>query len=90
MSPFSTVTLRTTSEKYKKNCELFIYAWCMMNNHVHLLIKEGNEDISASMKRSGVSYVGYYNWKYRTTDADYVLKLFSDDIKAARSRFKDS
>jgi len=27
----------------------------------------GNEQFSITMKRIGVGYVGYYNWKYRTT-----------------------
>ncbi|MFT4416533.1 transposase [Fredinandcohnia humi] len=44
-----------------------VYAWFLMSNHVHLLLKEGNEDISLTMKRIRVSYAIYYNWKYRTT-----------------------
>jgi putative transposase len=44
-----------------------IYAWCLMNNHVHLLVKEGNEDISTTMKRIGVSFVLYYSRRYGTT-----------------------
>jgi REP element-mobilizing transposase RayT len=66
-----------TLKKYKLTCELTFYAWCLMGNHVHLLIKEGNEDISATMKRIGVSYAGYYNWKYRTTG-----HLFQDRFKS--------
>lgn len=54
-------------QKYKANHQLMIFAWCLMSNHVHILLKEGNEKISATMKRLGVSYVRYYNWKYRTT-----------------------
>lgn len=64
-------------KKYKLPCELTFYAWCLMGNHVHLLIKEGNEDISTTMKRIGVSYAGYYNWKYRTTG-----HLFQDRFKS--------
>ena len=41
-----------------------IYAYCLMNNHVHLLIREREENISEIMKRIGVSYVRYYNGKY--------------------------
>ncbi len=41
-----------------------IYAYCLMNNHVHLLIREREENISEIMKRVGVSYVRYYNGKY--------------------------
>ena len=49
---------------YKKNIEYEIYAYCLMGNHVHLLMKEGNEEISRTMKRIGASYVYWYNWQY--------------------------
>nr|WP_229683187.1 transposase [Virgibacillus oceani] len=64
-------------EKYKNKSEMRVYAWCLMNNHVHLLLQEGNEDISVTMKRIGVSFVVYYNWKYRTTG-----HLFQDRFKS--------
>ena len=41
-----------------------IYAYCLMSNHVHLLMKEGNEDMGTVFKRIGSSYVYWYNWKY--------------------------
>jgi putative transposase len=66
-----------TIEKYKMKSEVGVYAWCLMSNHAHLLIREGNEDISITMKRIGVSFVWYYNWKYRTTG-----HLFQDRFKS--------
>lgn len=63
--------------KCKDKYGITVYAWCLMSNHVHLLIKEGNEDISITMKRIGVSYVGYYNSKYRT-----IGPLFQDRFKS--------
>ncbi|WP_406565347.1 hypothetical protein [Bacillus solitudinis] len=43
-----------------------VYGWCLMSNHVHLLvIREGNEDLWITMKRIGISFTSYYNWKYR-------------------------
>lgn len=41
-----------------------IHAYCLMGNHVHLLIAEAAEDIGTVMKRIGVSYVSYYNKRY--------------------------
>ena len=38
-----------------------IYAYCLMDNHVHLLISERTENIGTVMKRIGVSYVNYFN-----------------------------
>ena len=40
-----------------------VYAYCLMGNHVHLLLKEGSETISDIIKRITSSYV-YYNHKY--------------------------
>lgn len=41
-----------------------IYAYCMMSNHVHLLLRERDESIGDSIKRIGVAYARYYNKKY--------------------------
>jgi putative transposase len=49
---------------YRKKIEYEIYAYCLMGNHVHLLIKEGKEALSNTMKRIGTSYVYWYNWQY--------------------------
>lgn len=64
-------------QKYKLKTKMEIYGWCLMSNHVHLLIKEGNEDLSTTMKRIGVSFVLYYNWKYETSG-----HLFQDRFKS--------
>ena len=34
----------------------YIYAWCLMGNHVHLLLKEHDESIGDVMKRISSSY----------------------------------
>ena len=41
-----------------------IYAYCLMSNHFHLLIRERNEQIGEVVKRLASSYVYYYNHKY--------------------------
>ena len=46
-----------TLEKYNKKIEFEIYAYCLLDNHVHLLMKEGNEPSLNTMKRIGASYV---------------------------------
>jgi REP element-mobilizing transposase RayT len=66
-----------TLEKHKKQTAVKIYGWCLMGNHVHLLLGEGNEEISVSMKRVGVSYAWHYNWKYNT-----IGHLFQDRFRS--------
>ena len=41
-----------------------VNAYCLMDNHVHLLLKEQTERISSIIKRVGVAYAYYFNRKY--------------------------
>ena len=41
-----------------------IYAYCLMTNHVHLLIRDGSESLAEVIKRICTSYAQYYNKKY--------------------------
>jgi len=61
----------------KKDSAFELYAYCLMSNHVHLLIKEGNESISIVMKRIGISYAYWYNKKY-----DRIGHLFQDRFRS--------
>jgi REP element-mobilizing transposase RayT len=62
---------------YKEQISFEIYAYCLMGNHFHLLIKEGKEDVGHIMKRIGASFVYWYNWKYQRSG-----HLFQDRFKS--------
>ena len=64
-------------KKVKQKGEYELYAYCLMSNHVHLLIKEKNEQISRVMKRINISYVNYFNQKYQQ-----IGHLFQDRYKS--------
>src|SRR6056297_72355 len=66
-----------TLEKYKQENEYEIYAYCLMGNHIHILIKENQEELGNSMRRIGPSYVYWYNWKYERSG-----HLFQDRFKS--------
>ncbi|MBR0365189.1 MAG: transposase [Clostridia bacterium] len=66
-----------TVKKYKTICGYSVYAYCLMNNHIHLLIKVGHEDLDLILKRIAGSYVYWYNWKYARTG-----HLFQDRFKS--------
>ncbi len=53
-----------TLKKYKDICKYQLYSYCLMDNHVHLLIRELEETISNVIKRISSSYVYWYNFKY--------------------------
>ncbi|MDO0821693.1 transposase [Desulfosporosinus nitroreducens] len=53
-----------TIEHYKLVSNYIVYGYCLMNNHIHLLLRETNEPISNAIKRISSSYVYWYNQKY--------------------------
>ena len=42
-----------------------VYAYCMMGNHIHLLLKAAKEPIEVIFRRIGVSFVYWHNLKYQ-------------------------
>lgn len=49
---------------YKRASSYLLYGYCLMDNHIHLLIKEKDETISQVIKQISSSYVHWYNQKY--------------------------
>ncbi|MBE6083282.1 MULTISPECIES: transposase [Tissierellales] len=66
-----------TINEYKEISGYEIYAFCLMNNHIHLLMKEGKEDLGIVFRRIGASYVYWYNRKYKRRG-----HLFQDRYKS--------
>lgn len=62
---------------YKDISKFKLYAYCLMTNHIHLLIKEEEESISQTIKRISSSYVKWYNGKYERCG-----HLFQDRFKS--------
>lgn len=52
-------------------------AYCLMDNHVHLIIDQGEEDISKIMQGINIRYVHYFNKRY-----DRTGHLFQDRFKS--------
>jgi len=52
-----TLRFLETLNKIKTMSAIKVYGWCLMGNHVHLLLGEGKGDISITMKRVGVGFV---------------------------------
>ena len=51
--------------KICKEISLFeLYCYCLMSNHVHILLKPQNESLANIFKRIGSRYVYWYNLKY--------------------------
>jgi len=63
--------------RYKEKCGFSLYAYCLMPNHVHMLLEVGMEPLEQIMRRICGSYVYWYNHKY-----ERVGNLFQDRFKS--------
>lgn len=66
-----------TLNRYKRKCDFQLLAYCLMGNHIHLLIKENSKPIGDIFKHIGSSFVYWYNTKYERTG-----HLFQDRFKS--------
>ena len=48
----------------KRTFDIDIYAYCLMDNHVHLLIHSSEEHLSSFFQSLGTRFVRWYNTKY--------------------------
>ena len=64
-------------KKYRDELNITIMAYCLMENHVHMLIDDNSGQLPCFMKKLGISYAGYYNRKYERTG-----HLFQDRYKS--------
>lgn len=64
-------------QECREACGFKLYAYCLMGNHVHILLKVEEESLETIFKKIGGRYVYYYNVKYRR-----VGHLFQDRFKS--------
>ena len=65
-------------DRYKESCGYQIYAYCLMGNHIHLLVREGMETpLGDVIRLIGSAFVYWYNLKYERTG-----HLFQDRYKS--------
>ena len=66
-----------TLERYAKEQQVRVLAYCLMDNHVHLMVFIAAETLPPFMKKLGISYAAYFNGKY-----DRCGHLFQDRYKS--------
>lgn len=67
-------------KRAKEKGEFSLLAYCLMTNHVHLLIKEGSEDIGNSVSRINVAYAHYHNRRYDRTGHLFQNRYRSETV----------
>ena len=64
-------------EGCRQQCGFRLYAYCLMDNHVHILLRVGKESLESIMKRLACRYVYWFNTKYQRTG-----HLFQDRFRS--------
>lgn len=64
-------------KRFSNETKVSILAYCLMENHVHLLVHDTENDTPCFMKKLGVTYAGFYNQKYERSG-----HLFQDRYKS--------
>lgn len=59
-----------------------LYAWCLMSNHVHLLLHAPLEDVSAMMHALETRYAGYFNDRHARTGTLFQGRFTSVPIES--------
>ena len=63
-----------------KKHQITLFAWCLMSNHVHLLIKERENTFGSVMIGLAAAYVRWFNNKYHRTGQLFENRFRSEPI----------
>ena len=67
----------TLLKRFKAKSRFKLHAYCLMPNHIHLLIESGDEPLATIFQRIGPAFVYWYNQKYQR-----VGHLFQDRFRS--------
>lgn len=67
-------------KKYSTELNIEIYAYCLMTNHIHLLIGKASKTVSVLVQKLANSYVYYFNRKYERTGHLFQGRFKSEPI----------
>ncbi len=68
--------------KEKSNC--YLYGYCLMKNHVHILLQEDNEKVGDIVRRIAVGYAQYYNYRYGRAGHLFQNRFISEPIEGEK------
>lgn len=69
-------------EYFKHECQYELFAYCLMSNHVHLLIRHCNDTpLETIFRRINTTYAVWYNMKYDRTGFVQNGRYYSEPIE---------
>lgn len=65
----------------RKQCGFALYCWCLMPNHIHILLREKETPLGSIFQKIGSSFVGWYNQKYKRTGHLFQDRYLSEVVE---------
>lgn len=69
-----------TVAKKKTETEFSLYAYCLMDNHIHLVVRENHKQISTIIKGIATSYAMFFNIKYDRAGHVFHSRFKSESV----------
>jgi REP element-mobilizing transposase RayT len=76
--------------RLKDECGFGLLAYCLMGNHVHLLVDERGADVSEVVKRLATSYAHYFNRRYDRSGYLFEGRFKSEPVESDEYLFSVS
>jgi len=68
-------------KKYANECNCKTRAYCLMNNHVHiLLVPQNNDSLSRIMQKLSLTFTQFFNKKYKRTGRLWECRFHSSPV----------
>lgn len=71
-------------ELYKEECGFEIYAYCLMLNHVHLIIHINEMTLGEIFRKINTHYAGWFNMKYQRSGHLQQGRFYSEPVNDLR------
>lgn len=66
---------------YKSECHFELYAYCLMSNHIHLLIKVKDISLETIFRKLNTNYATWFNLKYQRTGHLQQERFYSEPVE---------
>ena len=65
----------------KRTFDIDIYAYCLMDNHIHLLIRSSEDHLASFFQSLGTRFVRWYNTKYQRSGHLFQDRYYSIPVE---------
>lgn len=69
-------------ERFSREFSVIVHAYCLMNNHVHLIVRDINGNISTFMRKIDTAYSMFFNKKYERSGHVFQDRFRSEVISS--------